>query len=205
MIKSWSINGSYLEFGTYKGQSIVYAYKEMVSIFGLIPKKGILSIHGFDSFAGIKGITSDEIDGPFSEGGYEASFKEYKDNLIKNKVDTNFVKTHSGFFHQTLTLELLRKIKIETPIAAVINIDCDVFEPAFAALNFCKSMFTQGTIILFDDYFSYALDPNKGEVRALSLFSSENPQFIFNEWMNYGPKGKAFIISLQQTETSVFT
>lgn len=197
MIKRWRINGSYLEFGTFKGQSIIYAYKEMTSIFGTSTQKGILSIHGFDSFAGIKGINAEEIPGPFIEGGYCASLEEYTENLVKNNVDIDFVKTHSGFFQNTLTLELLNEIKFETPIAAVINIDCDVFEPAFEALNFCKSMFTQGTIVLFDDYYSYALQPNKGEVRALSLFCSENPEFIFNEWMNYGPQGKAFIVSLR--------
>jgi hypothetical protein len=197
MIKRWRINGSYLEFGTFKGQSIIYAYKEMASIFGTGTQKGILSIHGFDSFAGIKGINAEEISGPFIEGGYSASLEEYTENLVKNNVDIDFVKTHSGFFQNTLTLELLNEIKFETPIAAVINIDCDVFEPAFEALNFCKSMFTQGTIVLFDDYYSYALHPNKGEVGALSLFCSENPEFIFNEWMNYGPQGKAFIVSLR--------
>ena len=81
---------------------------------------------------------------------------------------------------------------------AVVNIDSDIYQPAKLALDFIKPMMVQGTIVLFDDWYSYGFHPMKGEVRALIEFESENKNILFSPWRDYGLVGRAFIVTIHQ-------
>lgn len=202
-IKSWNILGSYMEFGVYKGQSIVFAAKNKETLFGskqeIINKgAGISGIFAFDSFDGIKGIVPEESSGPFREGGYAASYNEFIKNLGSQGVSPDEIVTIPGYFQDSLTSTLQSELISIEPVVAVVNIDCDVYVPALLALDFVRPMLRQGSIVLFDDWFSYALDPLKGEPRALSEFLQKNPSFRFEFWQNYGPVGRAFIVVISQ-------
>ena len=198
-ISAWNISGAYLEFGTYKGQSVVFAYEEKKSVFGILSptKPGIEKIYAFDSFQGIKGVDSEEKAGPFFEGTYSASYSDYVSYLEERGVPINEIITIPGFFQDSLTDKLQSEILEQSPIAAVVNIDCDIYLPSLLVLNFVGPMLRQGSIVLFDDWYSYALHPNKGEVRALNEFLKENTQLEFIFWKDYGPAGKSFIVSLK--------
>ena len=193
-IKSWGIAGSYLEFGTYRGQSIVYAYEEKELMFKTT-QTGITKIYAFDSFKGIKGVVSEESAGPFAEGLYAADFSSYLNYLNERGVPVDEIVTIPGYFQETLTSKLQQNILEECPVAAVVNIDCDIYYPALCALNFVALMLRQGSIVLFDDWYSYALDSKMGEVRALNEFLQKNKQIEFLFWKDYGPVGKSFIVS----------
>ncbi len=197
-IAAWNITGSYLEFGTYKGQSIVFAYEEKEIVFGSTTNSGINTIYAFDSFQGIKGIVSEEEAGPFSEGSYSALYSDYLSYLKKHGVPMDRVVTTPGFFQDSLTEKLQSEILQSSPVAAVINIDCDVYYPALLALNFTAPMLRQGSIVLFDDWYSYALDSRKGEFRALNEFLEKNKHLEFIFWKDYGPVGKSFIVSFKE-------
>ena len=199
-IKAWGISGSYMEFGTFRGQSIAYAFHEKSKLFIDRPgqgKSGISRIYAFDSFAGIGGITEEELPGPFFEGSYSSTAEEYFSYLKDNYVNIGDITTIPGFFQDSLTKSLQNRIVLECPVAAVVNIDCDIYEPALLALNFVAPMLRQGSVVLFDDWYSYALAPNKGEVRALNEFLHENSRFLFHSWKDYGPVGRSFIVGLR--------
>ena len=157
---------------------------------------GITRIYAFDSFQGIQGVSKSEITGPYKEGGYSASYAEFINNLRSNNIAENQIEVIPGFFKETLTENFYAKYFLHDSIAAVVNIDCDIYEPAKLALNFVKPMLKQGSIVLFDDWYSYALDPNKGEVLALREFLAENTKMQFMFWKDYGPVGRAFIVSI---------
>jgi hypothetical protein len=157
---------------------------------------GIEKIYAFDSFEGIKGVIPEEIGGPFKDGSYTASKNEYIQYLHKHKVNVNEISTFVGFFQDILNTQLQNQIVSECSNAAVIHIDCDIYEPALLALNFVEPMLIQGTIVLFDDWYSYALDPLKGEPRALNDFLNNNKHLSFTFWKDYGPVGKAFIVTI---------
>lgn len=161
---------------------------------------GIEKIYAFDSFEGIKGVIPEEIGGPFKDGSYTASKNEYIQYLHKHKVNVNEISTFVGFFQDILNTQLQNQIVSECSNAAVIHIDCDVYEPALLALNFVEPMLIQGTIVLFDDWYSYALDPLKGEPRALNDFLNNNKHLSFTFWKDYGPVGKAFIVTIISTK-----
>ena len=198
-VLAWDISGSYMEFGTYRGQSVVYAYQEKSALFKEINTKGISRIYAFDSFQGVDGLVPEEIDGPFAKGSYSSSYKEYREYLVLCGVPVEDITTVIGFFQDSLTLELQSLILEENPVVAVLNIDCDIYLPALLALRFAKDMFRQGTMVLFDDWYSYGLDPGKGEVRALSEFLGQNKNLDFIFWKDYGPAGRSFIVSLNRS------
>jgi hypothetical protein len=76
--------------------------------------------------------------------------------------------------------------------AAVVYIDCDLYSSTTAALNFAKDFFQKGTILVFDDWFCFYGDPNKGERRAFHEFCKRNPELIFEDYIQTN-EAKAFI------------
>lgn len=198
-IELWGVQGSYMEFGTFQGQSIAYAYHEREKIRERnrqSTRSGVRDIFAFDSFSGIGGVTSEEATGPFRNGDYSASLQDFEKYLISRGVDLKSIQIIPGFFQNTLTKKLQTQILKKNPVAAVVNIDSDIYEPAKLALDFIKPMLVQGTVVLFDDWYSFALHPMKGEVRALREFERENQKIRFTSWKDYGPVGHAFIVTI---------
>ncbi len=191
-VQSWNIAGDYLEFGVFKGQSIVYAFEEKLKVFG---KNGQMKLFAFDSFSGIRGTTDLELVGPFRDGDYSASYQEFCDFLKQKNVPQDSVITKIGNLQDTLTREFQEVFELQSQISAVVHIDVDVYEPSLIALNFVKPMLRNGSIILFDDWYAFGLDPNKGQVKALNEFLEANPKIRFNFWMDYGPCGRSFIFT----------
>ena len=76
--------------------------------------------------------------------------------------------------------------------AAVVYIDCDLYSSTSCALNFAKDFFQKGTVLVFDDWFCFYGDPSKGERRAFHEFRAQNPDLIFEEYIQTN-EAKAFI------------
>ena len=74
-------------------------------------------------------------------------------------------------------------------------IDCYLKESTIIALNFSKSSFQNGTIILFDDFNYYRGDEKKGEYGAFNEFKKNNPNIKFRRIYDYGYSGRAYIVS----------
>jgi len=51
-----------------------------------------------------------------------------------------------------------------------------------------------GAMVLFDDWFHYKGDPNKGEARALREFLSAHPRWEAVQYRSYGVFCNAFIL-----------
>ena len=101
-----------MEFGTYQGQSIVYAHHEREllksnsrSLFG------ISQIYAFDSFAGTGGVVLEEEKGPFKNGDYSATLSEFESYLANKGVNPNSIQIYPGFFQNTLTSMIQEKNK----------------------------------------------------------------------------------------------
>jgi hypothetical protein len=50
-------------------------------------------------------------------------------------------------------------------------------------------------MILFDDWFHYRGNPNRGEARAFREFTSAHPEWEPVHWTGYGTFCNAFILS----------
>jgi hypothetical protein len=102
-----------------------------------------------------------------------------------------------GWFSDTLNDETKERIltNVTSKKAALAYIDCDLFEPVIAALDFLTDLLVDGSVIIFDDWFFLRAHPNRGERRAFVEWQRKNPQFTVTEYAKFGWHGCAFIIN----------
>lgn len=97
-------------------------------------------------------------------------------------------RLYQGLFNDTGP-DLLKDAKNR---AAIINIDCDIYESAKCALTMCAGLLQVGSVILFDDYNAFCADNRKGERRAFREFQ-EDSEYRFEKWFPYHYSGQAFL------------
>jgi O-methyltransferase len=61
----------------------------------------------------------------------------------------------------------------------LIYVDCDLYSSTVPVLRFCKDFLQLGTVIVFDDWFCFYGDPDRGERRAWAEFCQANPDLRF--------------------------
>ena len=197
-IHSVSLKGDYLEFGVYNGTSFTNAYFAFRKADIQVRERwnyisGQPRMFAFDSFAGLPEIKTVDINGPFKKGDYACTESVFLDNLKNNGVDLNAVITVKGFYNETLT-DMTRKTHyIEK--ARIIHIDCDLYESAKQVLEFVTPLIQEGTIIIFDDWFQFHGNPDRGEACAFREWLALNKQFNAVEFMRRPPWSNSFIMS----------
>lgn len=185
-IKNWCIDGHYFEFGVYRGRSFILAYKNAEAI-----GRHSMQFYAFDSFQGLSKPSAAEGVDRFHEGQYACSKDEFLEIIEKSGVDIGRVHCVEGYFSESLTENLKKKLADKQ--AAVIWIDCDLFEPTLDALRFITPNLQNGTIIVFDDWFNYGADPLQGEYAAVRVWLKENPGFCLVDYKQVGVNKKSFI------------
>jgi hypothetical protein len=124
-LKRVEINGLYLEFGVYKGDSINY-----------IASKIDNQIHGFDSF---EGLPEDWKDG-FEKGYFKVP------DLPKVKENVVLIK---GWFSNTLPTFIGKQMRN----AAFAHIDCDLYSSTKAIFDLAGECIVKGTVLVFHEIF----------------------------------------------------
>jgi len=183
------LDGDYLEFGVFQGGNFASAYQ-----WAQKKKLHKMRFYAFDSFEGLpksKGLDAEYEQ--FAEGECEASQATFNKNLEKTKVDLDKVTVIPGWFKNTLTKETKEKLPIKS--AAVIWVDCDLYESTVPVLEFITDYIVDGTLLIFDDWFHFRGHPDKGEQLAFSEWLKKNPQFIATEFHKYYWHGNSFIIN----------
>jgi len=133
-------DGFYLEFGTYKGNSINLLAK-------LRPNK---HFYGFDSFEGLPET--------WTQGCRKGAFS-LKGALPVVRDNVSLIK---GFFEESLSpfIEQYKNQKI-----AFLHIDCDLYSSTKTVLTLLSPMIHPGTVICFDEYYNYP-EWEEGEYKA---------------------------------------
>lgn len=169
--------GDYLEFGVFYGASMACMYRAAKDLGW-----DTLRFFGFDSFEGLpkKSATKDIKGHLWDEGDFKAELQDTKQFLAEAQVDLNRVVLTKGFFADSLTDELVRKYDILK--ASLIMIDCDLYEGAKQALNFCAPLIRDEAIVFFDDWISSS---RIGERLAFEEFLAENTDLRAEEFTGY--------------------
>lgn len=201
-----NIEGDYMEFGVFKGESFILAYQTYTHLFERYRKMNIgkpnipflnqkVRFFAFDSFEGLP--ENEDPDIPLHwTGDQPMSYPKYlfEKNLKKAKVDMNDVVMVEGFYDQTLTPQLYDEMQIKG--ASIIHIDCDLYESTKTVLDTIKPLIGDGTVIVFDDFFYYRGSPYKGERGAFNEWLNENPEMIATELCKY-PPAVTYVISMR--------
>lgn len=189
------VEGSYFEFGIFEGNSLlasICAHKCISSQSSLKFYKKAFNrqFYGFDSFdEGFKYLDTNDKHPFFNEGAFISSYEK----CVRRFKKYPEVKLVKGYFEDTVGGKVARTL-FPNEKCAIVFIDCDLTNPAYIVLEFMKTIFQVGTVVILDDYFAYNGDPNKGTSGAFTKFLENNPNIKAREFFDYGYTGKSFII-----------
>jgi len=211
-----AVDGDYLEFGTFRGASFIGAYNSISSAieewssfkrcslaftekdraktaFREISKKQV-RFFSFDSFEGLPPAEGIDLGHPhFHKGRYDCTQDEFEDILKQAGVIMDKVVIVPGFYEDTLNENT--KMKYGLRNASIVMVDCDLYSSARIVLDFILDLIIEGTIIIFDDWFNYKANPNKGEQRACNEWLEQNPKIRLVPYARWGMTQMSFIVN----------
>lgn len=162
--------GDVLEFGVYKGTSII----RLISFRDLLEHSGSRKVVGFDAFGKFPQDLSLKSDRDFVEkfenaGGYGISKQELESHL-ENKKTGNY-ELVEGDIGVSLPLFLERNPSLKI---ALLHIDVDVYEPTKIILENLWHKIVPGGILMLDDYGTV-----EGETKAVDeYFQNKNVKIL---------------------------
>jgi O-methyltransferase len=183
------VEGDYLEFGVFQGGTFSRSYYAARRA-GLARMK----FYAFDSFQGLPAPTAIDEGGPFAVGEFPCDLPTFRGNLRRHGVRLDDVTAVPGWFSDSLTEETRRTLPLQR--AAVVWVDCDLYESTVPVLKWITPYLQDGTILVFDDWFCFKGDPGKGEQLAFREWLNANPGIQareFHRMLNW--RGNSFIIS----------
>ena len=83
--------------------------------------------------------------------------------------------------------------------AALIHIDSDLYESCKTVLAHIEPLIQDGTVIMFDEWFAFKGNPNKGEARAFREFLEVNPHIQAIPYKQYSISSNAFILHIKES------
>ena len=186
-VKTNGIAGDYFEFGLWRGKTFGWA-RLMARRYRV---EGIV-FRGFDSFQGLPAPTETRY-GLWRRGQFACDRGEFERLLKKKGFRAGEYELTEGFYDRTLTPELSGRLQSRGVKASVIYIDCDLYESTRQALWFMRPFLQDGTILCFDDWFTYRGRSDMGEQRALGEFQEAFPEISMRPYVLYGPVGMSFL------------
>lgn len=180
--------GDYYEFGLFRGYTFWYA-QQVCRELGMTATR----FYGFDSFQGLPEVEGiDQANHQFFKGQFACSLEEVTRNLTKHGVDWSRTKLIEGFFSETLTEE--NKSRYPFRKINVAFIDCDLYSSTCEVLDWLGGLLSDGSILLFDDWFAFGSDGELGQPRAFGVFLEKNPRLRAEPFVEFADNGKGFIL-----------
>ena len=189
------LDGDYLEFGVFRGETFRNAIRAARQGFratkeGRFPGR----FFAFDSFAGLPQVASmgDGVN-IYARGEFAADRATFEKKLGR-LLERFPIEIVPGWFDQTLTKETAERLRLHR--AAFVNIDCDLYESTVPVLRFVTPLLQTGTILYFDDWYSYRGSMDHGEPRAAHEWLERNPGIRLVDYRNVGITGKMFVVNV---------
>jgi hypothetical protein len=191
-VRETRMSGHYMEFGVGSGRSAVAAIRANARENPTAVDRFFL----FDSFEGLPPLVGpDQGSRQFQEGQYAFSEPEVREKLRRHGiVDQSRIRMVPGFYERSLPsfdLRELRGLK-----AAIIHVDVDLDQSARMVLDFVTPLLQQGSMILFDDWNSFAASWVHGERAAAREWIETHPEVNLESYAKYGWHGEAFLVHL---------
>lgn len=192
-VKTNGIAGDYFEFGLWQGKTFCWA-RRMAHRYGV---RNII-FRGFDSFQGLP-ASSERKYNIWSSGQFACDRSHFERNLTRGGFRRGEYELVEGFYDRSLTPELAGTLLERGVRAAIVYVDCDIYESTRDVLGFIRPFLQDGTVICFDDYFAFRGQPGMGEQRAITEFLHAWPEIDFQPYLVYGPVGMSMLCSVRST------
>lgn len=202
------IRGAYWEFGVYRGDAFRIAYQiyqdffawQQGQLFSSEPWRRKAAqefatyrhhFYAFDTFTGTP--ENEEGNITFAAGNFYCSLEEFSRLNQEAGIEGG---EHARYFVGTFAEIAKREAKTlkELEPAVIANIDCDLYSSARDALEIVGQKLTQGSVLLIDDWNTFAADRNAGERKAMREFLKSHPDLEIESWFSYQYAGQAFIV-----------
>jgi len=188
-IKENSIYGNYLEFGVHRARTFRMALSS-----ARMQSLNDMKFFAYDSFEGLPKSETHQND-LWRQGALCTSEEEFLKIVNDFGVYVDRVFTVKGFYDRVLNEEYVQSYLNAENKAALVTVDCDLYESAVSVLKFVEHIIQPGTIIYFDDFFvGHKGDTGEGVAKAFSEFK-ERSRYSFREYLNVGWWGLSFITS----------
>jgi hypothetical protein len=176
--KILELPGDILEFGVYKGTSLV----RLLSFRNLLENENSRKVYGFDIFGKFPDALELESDRQFVQnfenaGGYGISKKELEIHL-ENKSFKNYELVEGDI------LKTIPEFLANNPSGKIslLHIDVDVYEPTKVILENLWNRVVKGGIVMLDDYGTV-----EGETKAVDEFFKDKNLVVNKPKFNYIP------------------
>ena len=180
-----NLQGEYLEFGVSRGQTFALAYH-------FAKTKG-MRFFAFDSFKGLPDAEEYRLSANlFKKGDYACSADAFRRYVRSKGVDLRRVSVVEGWFDKTLTSGAKERLGLRQ--AAVVMVDCDLYQSAVSVLDFITDLLVQGSVLMFDDWFLFGADDNHGVHAATVEWLYRNPSITLVDYHKFGWHGNSFIV-----------
>lgn len=182
--------GDYLEFGTFNGTSLACMYRTVQDAD--LPN---VRLFGFDSFEGLPESAAND---GWVPGRYQIDYPYVVKWLSRQGIDWQRVFLIKGWYSDTLNDALIQQHGIAK--ASIIMVDCDAYQSAKEALDFCAPLIDKWAVVFFDDWHSAGRAArNLGEKRAFDEFRSANPDLEAEDLGGYNRNSMVFKLSRSNT------
>jgi O-methyltransferase len=189
------VSGDYLEFGVFKGASLLHAQK-LADALNLRPMRFL----GFDSFKGLPDEAEQHKE-IFYKGQYSCGEEQVRSWLSQNGADWRRMVLVPGFYDETLNLPNKRKLGLTK--CAVAMLDCDIYSSTKLALAWIDDIIAPGSVVILDDWDAYGDDPaswEDGQRRAMREHEASS-KWVFEKLFRYGEGlrgGLAFVCARER-------
>jgi O-methyltransferase len=194
------ISGDYLEFGVFKGASLLHAQK-LADALGLRPMR----FFGFDSFKGLPDEAEQHKE-IFYKGQYSCGEQQVRSWLSQNGADWRRMILVPGFYDETLNAQ--NKNQLGLTKCAVAMLDCDIYSSTKLSLAWIDDIIGPGSVVILDDWDAYGDDAaswEDGQRRAMREHKLES-KWVFEELFRYGEGlrgGLAFLCARERKSNGV--
>jgi hypothetical protein len=171
------VDGYYFEFGSFEANTMRMAFD---CFHHLVDWHYV----AFDSFEGLPEIGEIDKQVIWEKGKLKMTEQDFLRACSRHGIPRDRLTTVKGFYDVSLTQELKQRLLPRK--AAVIYIDCDLYQSTVPVLRFIEDFLQPGTVIVFDDWNCFLADPNRGERRAWREFREASPQLQFEPFVSKG-------------------
>ena len=182
------IKGDYQEYGCHRCRTFRMALTEARR-----HNLGSMKFWAFDSFEGLPDPTTETSVSKWTRGALTTSEDQFKDIIKEHGIYVDHVHSVKGFYDKSLTPELQKRFLDGEARAALINVDCDLYESAVPVFNFIEPLLQDGTVIYMDDLFvGNKGNPGRGVARAFLEFQARS-KFRFARHLDIGWWGRSYV------------
>tara|TARA_B100000575_G_C23101792_1_gene635684 strand:+ start:874 stop:1512 length:639 start_codon:yes stop_codon:yes gene_type:complete len=166
-IKLDDIEGDYIEFGIFKGKSLLHSIKTYKQFFNSNDK---ITFYGLDSF---DGFPSDNHNF-YNSNNFSTSYAKVTKTFAKYRN----VKIIKGFFSDVLKNEEFNK-----NVYSFVFIDCDIYESSLDVFKHIDKKIVKGGFLMIDDFTS--IDKNGNSIyKAFNETLNQDEYVYFTSYSN---------------------